>query len=415
MKTIKFSPDKLLEKTQLIDNTEDLAKFFKQINKAAVIAVDVESAAFYKYYARINLIQIATDKHAAILDPQKITDFTPFKDFVAKSKAVWLVHGGEYDIAMLATDLSICIHNICDIKKAAELMGYDQLGLSALSERFLGFKLDKKLQRCDWSKRPLTDAMKRYAILDSICLVPIYKCIKDEIAKAGRTKWLKEESDKVAEKACNTQPQKPDPYAFLIKGSNRLGKRGLAILRSVWNFREDLAKKMDRAPFMILTNKDLLDIARQAPKSMAGLAAVTQVNEKFLKKHGAALQKAIKEGASASLTDLERPNGRYKPHEVPLTAWEGMLLASLKEIRVELANKLGISPGVLVSSQALYEIVREKPETLGELIQSEIVHEWQAREIAASMLPVLQQEPPASAKKKKRRTRRKEQGVGRRE
>ena len=210
---IAFDPSPFIKNARLIESTEEVANFFKRASNEDVIAVDIESAAFYKYYAKVNLIQIATRKEAAIIDPQVISDFTPFQEFASKNKCMWLFHGGDFDISMLAKNLQIFIPRMFDTKKAAELIGIKELGLRALTEKYLGFTLDKHLQRCDWSKRPLTKPMIEYGLLDAVCLIPVYDCLLQEVSELDRLEWVMEECDSIAKQAREAHNQEPDPYA----------------------------------------------------------------------------------------------------------------------------------------------------------------------------------------------------------
>ena len=83
-----------------------------------------------------------------------------------------------------------------------------------------------------------------------------------------------EECDAIAKQAREAHNQEPDPYAFHIKGSSYLSLRSLAVLREVWKLREEIAESIDRAPFMLLSNQSLLEIARVSPRSIAGLNTI---------------------------------------------------------------------------------------------------------------------------------------------
>ena len=403
---IDFDPAPFIANFKLIETTKEVAAFFKRAANEDVIAVDIESAAFYRYYAKVNLIQIATRKEAVIMDPQAISDFTPFQKFAATGKCMWLFHGGDYDISMLAKDLQIFIPRMFDTRKAAEILGMQELGLRALTEKYLGFTLDKRLQRCDWSRRPLTTAMKEYGLLDAVCLVPIYDCLLKELDDLGRIDWVMEECEAIGKQAREAQMHEPDPYAFHIKGSSYLSLRSLAVLREIWNLREEIAAKIDRAPFMLICNQALIDIARQCPRSMAGLCTIKNIGHEFLSRYGRELQEAVKKGLKAELVDLERP---FKPceREILLNAWEGELAKSIREARDIVAKKVNIPPSVLAPSHAIYDLAKIRPKTLGELVQSEILHEWQARLLADEIIPILEQEPPKMSKKARRRRRKK--------
>lgn len=400
----EFDAKPFIDNAQLIETAEDLAAFFTRAAEDDIIAVDIESAGFFRYFSRVNLIQIATRREAAIIDPQKIKDFSAFQQFASQSKCLWVFHGGDYDISMLARDLEVYIPVMFDTRKAAEIIGMHELGLRSLTEKYLGFTLDKRLQRCDWSRRPLTPAMREYGLLDAVCLIPIYDYLTSELQVLGRYEWVLEECEYIARQAREAQPHQQDPYAFRIKGSSRLSLRSLAVLREIWKFREEIAMKMDRAPFMLLSNQALLDIARQMPRTMSGLMVVKAVNREFLNRYGAELQAAVRAGLEAELTDLEKPFKPRERHEL-LNSWEGEIAKTLREVRDSLANDLSIPASVLAPSNAIYELARVRPETVGELRQCEVLHNWQVDILAEEFLPVLQQEPPPLTRKTRRRRR----------
>ncbi|HNX77960.1 MAG TPA: HRDC domain-containing protein [Candidatus Rifleibacterium sp.] len=404
MKT-EFDPKPFIQNSTVIETEDALADFFTRAADQDIVAVDIESAGFYRYFSRVNLIQIATRQEAAIIDPQRIKDFSAFQKFARESHCLWVFHGGDYDISMLARDLEIYIPVMFDTRKGAELIGMHELGLRSLTEKYLGFTLDKRLQRCDWSRRPLTTAMKEYGLLDAVCLVPIFDFLSAELKALGRYEWVLEECEYIARQAREAQPHEQDPFAFRIKGSSRLSPRSMAVLREIWTLREEIARKIDRAPFMLLSNQALLDIARQVPRTISGLNVIKAVGRDFLNRYGQELQAAIRAGIEAELTGLEKP---FQPREKQelLNSWEGEIAKSLREVRDSLATAMQIPPSVLAPSCAIYELARIRPETLGELQQSEILHAWQARVLAEEFLPILQQEPPPTTRKMRRRRRR---------
>lgn len=401
---INFNPRPFLDKAQVIENTVELERFFEEIKTADRIAVDIESAGFYKYYARVNLIQIATRERCAIFDPQKIKDFEPFQRFVSSSDCIWVFHGGDYDIAMLARDLDVYIPRMFDTRKAAEFVGIKELGLSSLTSRFLGFVLDKKLQRCDWSRRPLTDEMKDYALLDAVCLIPLHRKLEEMLVDLGRYDWAMEECEAIARAARESKGPAPKPHAYRIKGASRFSLRSLAVLRELWKFREKIAARIDRAPFMLLSNQAMLEIARQMPRSYAGLSVIRSINREFLARYGNDLKEAVKVGLEADLGEIEKSH-KTRGKAGLLTPWEGELAKSLKDVRARVARKMGLTASLLAPTPMIYELARLRPKSPGELQQSELLHDWQVKLIADDFLPLLTQEPPTKDGKSRRRRR----------
>ena len=155
---------------------------------------------------------------------------------------------------------------------------------------------------------------------------------------------------------------------------------------------------------MLLSNQSLLDIARLCPRSIAGLNTIKSINHDFINRYGHELQAAVRAGLEAELVNLERP---FKPREREelLNAWEGELAKSIREIRDAVAARINIPPSVLAPSHAIYDLARLRPQTLGELVQSEVLHEWQARLLADDIIPLLEQEPPKASRKTRRRRR----------
>ncbi|MFZ2958728.1 MAG: HRDC domain-containing protein [Candidatus Ozemobacteraceae bacterium] len=408
MTVSSFNVDGLLRKSVLVESKEALSDFLDTISRdnPDVFAVDTESAGFYKYKAVTNLIQVATRTQAALLDPQKIQDFEPLRVFARNVPCEWIFHGSDYDVRVLARDVGVEVPRIFDTRLAAELLGRKELGLSALSEIILGRPLDKKLQKCDWSRRPLTLAMCTYGLLDAITLIPVRDFLRHDLEASGRLSWAEEEFGYLAQLRWEQASEEPDPCAYLIKGSSRTPPRALAILREIWQLRENISAHLDRAPFMVLSNLALLEIARQAPRSLAGLSIIKHIGSDFLSRHGKDLQEAVQRGLAADLNDLPIRSRPRRGAQIFLTAWEGELVRKLRDGRNLVSDDLGIPAALIASGDALDRLARERPHDLAGMTGEGRLHKWQAEVLAEQFLPLLCQEPPGSQAKKRRRRRR---------
>ncbi|MBF0500300.1 MAG: HRDC domain-containing protein [Candidatus Riflebacteria bacterium] len=403
----KFDIEVLVQNAILVESTELLSEFLNLVSadNTDVFAVDTESAGFYKYKAITNLIQVSTRSRAALLDPQKIKEFEPLRAFARQADCEWIFHGSDYDVRVLARDVGVEIPRIFDTRLAAELLGFKELGLSALSEKILGVPLDKRLQRCDWSRRPLTPAMRTYGILDAITLIPVRDYLRAELKKLGRLSWAEEEFGYLANLRCDNEIDKADPCAYMIKGSSRMPTRSLAVLREVWLLREGISARLDRAPFMVLSNLALLEIARQAPRTLAGLSVINHIGSDFLARFGKEVKEAIQRGLEADLDNLQtRANPRRQQH-IHLSAWEGELSRKLRDHRNEVSNAIKIPASLIASGEAIDHIAKERPQEASGLSGKGLLHKWQADLLAEGFLALLCQEAPAPGKKKRKRRR----------
>lgn len=403
MTTESFNLQALLDHSALIETTDDLKRFLDDVADTDLMAVDTESAGFYKYKSVTNLIQVSTRTRAALFDPQKIEDFEPFRSFAKRSACEWVFHGSDYDVRVLSRDVGLEITRLFDTRVAAELLGLKELGLSALSEKYLGKPLDKKLQRCDWSRRPLTPAMRTYGLLDAISLVPIRDILHADLVRTGRLPWAEEEFAHLAALRWEGGSGEPDPTAYIIKGASHYPPRALAVLREVWLFREAISTRLDRAPFMVLPNLALLEIARQAPRSQAGLSIIKHINRDFLARFGRELQEAIVRGLAVDLAELPLPTRHSGPRQNFLTAWEGELAKTLRERRNAVAERIGLTASLLASGDALDHLAKDRPGTPEELRRHGALRRWQAELLAEAFLPLLQRQAPAGVKRRRRR------------
>ncbi|NLI75848.1 MAG: hypothetical protein GX442_05325 [Candidatus Riflebacteria bacterium] len=403
---LAFDPKPLLDTAVVIQSTEDLARFLDGIADTDVIGVDTESAGFYRYRATVNLIQVSTRTRAAIIDPQAVSDLSPLREFPRRCACQWIFHGAGYDAGALFRYLGLEIANLFDTRLAAELAGLKELGLGSLAEAYLGFPLDKKLQRCDWSRRPLTPGMIKYGLLDAICLVPLRDLLRQRLADQGRLGWAEEEFAILAADARHgPADHADDPFAFVIKGASRMPPRQLAVLKEVWTLRDRIARAMDRAPFMVVANPALLEIARQMPRSLAGLAAISHMSAEFLRRHGKELQAAIKRGCEAEPVRLPAP-GDDRRRDLPPTNWEAEMTHRLRELRDREAARLQVPPPLLASSHALFEVARHRPASLDELRAMGEFRNWQIGLLGEAFLDLLQKSGPPPASSGRRRGRR---------
>ncbi len=77
-------------------------------------------------------------------------------------------------------------------------MGYKRVGLDSVLEEKLGITLDKKYQKANWGKRPLSPEMLNYARLDTHHLLALRECLQTELQERGRWELAQEEFVRLA-------------------------------------------------------------------------------------------------------------------------------------------------------------------------------------------------------------------------
>jgi ribonuclease D len=355
-----------------LDTPDAVSRFLNSIGRADAIALDTEGASYHRFVDRIYLLQLATRDKSAIIDPLPIGTPPVLGDLLESPDVEVVFHDADYDLRLLQQDYGWHVRNIFDTRVAAQLLGIRAFGLAALLERYFGVKLDKKHQRADWSKRPLTDDMLEYAALDTTHLLALRDRLAAELDRAGRREWAREE---FALLEGTRWPAEDGDSAFLrVKGARDLTRRELAILREVVPWRDAVAKQADRATFRVIGNDQLLAIAKEQPPTREALGAIKGMPRGLLESRGAELLAAVRRGLAVPETEL--PRFPRAPRWERDADFDARVLA-LKAVRDEAAQRLDLDPGVLGARDRLEAVARKNPATLEQLAQIPELRRWQ--------------------------------------
>jgi len=127
----------------------------------------------YHYFEKVCLLQIATESVSYVLDPLALRDLSALKPVFSNPRIRKVFHGADYDIRSLSRDFGFEVENLFDTQMACKFLGLQETGLEALLRERFQVELNKKFQRADWSKRPLSRDMLEYAAMDGNYLIPL--------------------------------------------------------------------------------------------------------------------------------------------------------------------------------------------------------------------------------------------------
>jgi ribonuclease D len=246
---------------QLIQTAADLASLVERLRRAPLVAVDTEAASFHRYQDRIYLLQLSSRQETAVVDPLAAGTLAPVGELLADPAVEIVFHDADYDLRLLDREYNLHAEALFDTRVAAQLLNEPGIGLAALLEKYLGVRLDKRFQRADWSARPLSADMLAYAASDTRYLPELRDILARELEARGRMEWAREEFGLLTGIRA-ADPNGAEPGWLRLKGAKALRGRELAVLREVWEWREGVARRADRATFRILNNEPMLAIAK---------------------------------------------------------------------------------------------------------------------------------------------------------
>lgn len=330
-----------------IRDREGLIELASKMRGATVLAVDTEFMREKTYFARLCLIQVATDDVAAVIDPLVLTDLAPLFELFLEPGITKVFHAGSQDLEILCRMMGTPPSPVFDTQVAATLAGQPtQVGYQQLISSLLGVHLGKAHTFTDWSARPLSEEQVEYALDDVRYLPEAYRMLHDRLTAEGRLSWLAEDFERMADPA--TYEVVPEQQYRRVKRASSLDRRSLAVLREVAAWRERAAQTKDIPRRWLLSDESLLEIARRAPQDVKALGAIRGVNEQVARKNADEIAAAVKRGLDAPESEWPRlPKRKRLEGDVNDVA---DLMSALVRIR---AKEHGVAPTLLATRDDL--------------------------------------------------------------
>ncbi|RME99558.1 MAG: ribonuclease D [Chloroflexi bacterium] len=364
-----------------IDTLGDLQNLVSLLSDQPLVAVDTESDSLYSYFEKVCLIQFSIPGADFLVDPL-VMDVSTLGEIFANAAIQKIFHAAEYDFLSLKRDYGFTFNNLFDTMLAARILGWSHFGLASLMEKHFGVKPDKRFQRYNWGQRPLDQKALNYAHLDTHYLIPLRDIQVKALQKNNRMREASEAFERLTR--VEPSPKVFDPDGFWrIKHAKDLKPQQLAVLRELFILRDQIARRLDRPPFKVVTNKALLELARVQPASYAELHKVGGIGKKFLQHNGGKVLAAIKTGQSAPAPQPQASN-HYRPDSNTLLRYE-----TLRQWRNDLAAQRGVEPDVIINNNTLMDIARSNPKTLNKLTQLGVLGDYQKEVYGKELLQVL--------------------------
>lgn len=277
------------------------------------VALDAERASGHRYGQRAYLIQLRrAGSGTFLIDPVAQPDLDVINEALAA--VPWVLHAASQDLACLE---EVGLHpdaGLFDTELAARLLGRPRVGLGPLVADVLGFALAKEHSAVDWSTRPLRRSWLMYAALDVEVLLELADALRAELAVAGKADVLAQECAHVIAQAKADAIPKPDPWRR-TSGLHRIrNRRGLAVVRELWNERDTIARIHDVHPSRILPDAAIVAAAQAMPGTFDELEALPEFATAGARRNQRTWWRAIKNVTAASDDSLpSAANGNDAP------------------------------------------------------------------------------------------------------
>jgi ribonuclease D len=259
-----------------------------------------------------------------------------------------LAHAPRQDLALLASRYGITMPGVIDTQLMAAFCGIgDQVGLAALAADLLGVQLAKEVQWTDWAARPLSEAQLVYADADVRHLPALYHKLATRIGE--RIAWVREESAQISNDAVAAASVTPETAWKNVSALRGLDPPAMAAGIALAAWRQRTAIDLDRPLGQVLSERVLVELARQRPRSPGDVRSTKGLSD-YARRRADEILQAIADAKP------DAAPARVLRHVASVRAqrWAEMLIAIVQVI----SEDTGIAPRLLATRADAEEFAR---------------------------------------------------------
>jgi ribonuclease D len=348
---------------QYITSATALGELCEQLRDSPRLALDTEFVGEETFVPKLELIQVATEHAAAIIDFPAVLSggaLDRFWEIVCDSKIQKVVHAGRQDLDLFAVHAGQIPKPFFDTQIAAAMVGFGpQVAYANLVQRVHGTRLDKAHTFTNWSARPLSHAQLAYALEDVTFLLAIHDHLHSRLSKLGRLQWVHEEFSRLEGVVGETRREPQERYQR-IRGWDQLKPKAAAVLRDLAAWREGEAKRRNVPRSRVVRDEVLLQLARHPPRHQDELRKVRGLHASEVDRNGASILTTIH-------TALALPPTAWPvlPKERKSESESNGFVELLQAIVKARALEEEIAPTLLATTADLQELVDAKTNRAG--------------------------------------------------
>lgn len=360
-----------------IANQEALAAFVERARSSSVLAIDTEFLREKTYYAKLCLLQFATDDEVAIVDPFAVDDLSVLAPLLLDQNIVKLFHAGGQDLEILLREVGVLPRCVFDTQIAAALLGHtQQIGYAALVHAECGVPLKKADSFTDWSHRPLSASQLEYAADDVVYLPRLYESMRASLEKKGRLSWLEHDFEELCDPA-RYAPCERERFRRL-KRSSQLSRRQLSAAREFAAWRETEAQRRDVPRKWVVTDEQVVEACRREARTIDELFMVRGMRERLCTRDARTAVSLIVRGLDAPESEWpELDKGSKNERNVDV---EMDLMCALVRLR---AKENGVAFQTLASHDDLARVARGYTEDV------DLLRGWRRALVGEELLDLL--------------------------
>lgn len=369
----------------LIEKQHQLDLAVALLRQTDTIAVDTESSGYFTYFNEICLLQLRGGGETYLIDVMQHLKLKGLADIFANPDIQKIFHAAASDISELKKQYEWKVCNIFDTFLACRMLGGGSCSLASLVDRHFQYKMNKKEQKSNWRKRPLSKSQLDYAARDTLYLAELREKLQHDLTELGLMPEYLAECDFMQSRDYGTERIFDTDAWIRINGAAEESPEVRGRIKALFELRDKRARKQNIATFRLVSNEGLLNLASLIDANEDSLIKTRAVHPRFIQKEKRRLLEAL--AKATAIEDQDMPVLNEPDAEVL------KLLKRLKRWRSKISKHRGLETGLILSNRALARIAGELPQDTQTLATMDLMNAWKLEHYADGVLSIVQGEP----------------------
>ena len=298
-----------------ITSERDAEALALRLEQVPWIGLDTEFVSEDTFHPELCLVQLITPEESAVIDPQKV-DMRPVWHALSQAAGPVISHAAREEVNFVLRSVGRMPDRVFDVQVAAGFASNEYpAAYASVVGRFLGQQPLKGEQRTDWRRRPLSDAQIKYALEDVRYLAPLHAKLAEMLEQRDRYRWFEEEMDAWRTEILSAQDRKDWRR---VSGIGSLNWRSLAVVRELWHWRQEEARRLNQPPKRLLRDDLLVEIAKRRTDKPDQILAIRGMQRNDLKRKVHELVACVQRGEANPLEPTGRSAQRDPPPQLNL-------------------------------------------------------------------------------------------------
>ncbi|MCD7933699.1 MAG: 3'-5' exonuclease domain-containing protein 2 [Tannerellaceae bacterium] len=166
----------------VVDTVKNADKAVQYLSLFPMIGFDTETRPSFKKGMRykVALMQLSTDEACFLFRLNRIGFPSSLKDFLTSRQHMKIGLSLRDDFCAIRRSADIQLENFVDLQQMVGEYGIEDSSLQKIYAILFGKRITKGQQLSNWEADVLTDAQKRYAVLDAWACLKIYNRLKED-------------------------------------------------------------------------------------------------------------------------------------------------------------------------------------------------------------------------------------------